>query len=116
MGMIRWQRHSAKVTRSKRWQALRQECLRRDGFACRSCGARGRLEVDHIQPVRSHPELAFDLANLQALCAPCHTRKTRLECGHPPLTPERAAWRAAVREIAPSPITAEERPKKCSTL
>ena len=29
------------------------------------CGALGRLEVDHILPVRTHPELAFDLANLQ---------------------------------------------------
>ena len=70
---VRWKRHSAWVTRSKRWPALRQQALRRDGFACVQCGARGRNEVDHILPVRTHPGLAFVLDNLQTLCGSCHT-------------------------------------------
>lgn len=96
---LRWKRHSAWVTKSKRWPALRQQALRRDGFKCVECGAAGRLEVDHIKPVRTHPELAFTLDNLQCLCRSDHTGKTRLECGHPAKTPERAAWLSAIREL-----------------
>lgn len=100
MGVVkRWHRHSAAITRSRRWAALRQQALRRDGYRCVKCGARGRLQVDHVKPVRTHPELAFDPANLQCLCPACHSGKTRLEVGHLPVSPERAAWRAAVRAL-----------------
>jgi 5-methylcytosine-specific restriction endonuclease McrA len=99
MGGVRWKRHSRKVTHSKRWQSIRWEALRRDRFRCVKCGVRGRLEVDHIKPVRTHPELSFTLSNLQSLCASCHTKKTRLECGHPPPSPDRIAWREAVKQL-----------------
>jgi 5-methylcytosine-specific restriction endonuclease McrA len=99
MGVRRWKRHSAWVTRSKRWPALRQQALRRDGFKCVQCGARGRLEVDHIKPVRTHPGIAFILSNLQTLCPQHHAAKTRLECGHPPMKPDRAAWLIAIRDL-----------------
>jgi 5-methylcytosine-specific restriction endonuclease McrA len=92
-------RFSAYVLRDRRWPTLRQATLRRDGFQCRSCGARGRLEVDHVRPVRDAPELAFDLGNLQSLCAGCHARKTRTEVGLPQLDPERARWRKAVAAL-----------------
>jgi 5-methylcytosine-specific restriction endonuclease McrA len=92
-------RHSAHVLRDRRWPALRQATLRRDDYQCRSCGARGRLEVDHVRPVREAPELAFDLGNLQCLCGSCHARKTRGEVGLPPLDPERARWRKAVASL-----------------
>ncbi|QDL93529.1 HNH endonuclease [Paroceanicella profunda] len=99
-------RHSKAVTRTKRWKALRMIILERDGFCCRSCGARGRLEVDHIKPVRTHPELSYAPANLQALCPSCHTRKTRLECGHPPVPEARREWRSFVAELErPTPKT-----------
>lgn len=96
-------RHSKRVTSTRRWQVLRMAVLERDRFRCRSCGARGRLEIDHIKPVRAAPELAFDPTNCQALCPACHTRKTRIECGHPASTrsPERDAWAQAVAELAP---------------
>ena len=81
------------IYRSPRWRALRIEVLRRDGFKCCACGARGRLEVDHIEPVKTAPGRAFDLTNLQSLCGGCHSHKTRLEAGHPPLSAERQAWR-----------------------
>ena len=90
--------YSKRVTDSRRWKALRFQALRRDGFACVQCGVRGRLEVDHVQPVRTHPERAFDLSNLQALCASCHTRKTRVEAGHPPAHPERTKWRDLLKK------------------
>lgn len=86
-------RHSAKVTRGPRWKALRMMALDRDGWACVRCGERRRLEVDHIQPVKTHPELSYTLANLQCLCGRCHASKTRLEVGHTPLSPKRQQWR-----------------------
>ncbi|MCC5961579.1 MAG: HNH endonuclease [Rhodobacteraceae bacterium] len=103
MGLIKYTRHSASVTKTKRWRNLRPLILRRDGFACVSCGARGRLEVDHIKPVRTHPELSFEAGNLQCLCPACHTRKTRVECGHKPTSPERQEWRRAVADLAAKP-------------
>ncbi|MFZ5693902.1 MAG: HNH endonuclease [Pseudomonadota bacterium] len=93
MGVKTYRRHSAAAIRDKRWPALRLAAKRRDGWRCVKCGARGRLEVDHIQPVRTHPERAFDLQNLQSLCASCHARKTAAETGIAPLSPERQAWR-----------------------
>ena len=105
MGMKRrWPNHHvAAGGRTARWKALRLQALRRDGFACVGCGARGRLEVDHKIPARERPDLFFDLANLQTLCTPCHTRKTRIEAGHPELSPARRAWRDAVAALASTP-------------
>src|SRR5262249_20422003 len=96
----RFASYGRRVIRSARWPALRLQAKRRDGFRCVQCGARGRLEVDHIEPVRTHPELAFALENLQTLCAACHSRKTRIEVGHAPLDPARAAWRDLVAATA----------------
>ena len=98
MGLVRKEhhRHSRVVTRTKRWKVLRMEILERDGFRCRSCGCGGRLEVDHIKPVRTHPNLGYEPSNLQALCPSCHTRKTREECGHPPVSEDRQKWAESV--------------------
>ena len=108
MGVTRddWRRFSRPVLKTKRWQVLRQIVLERDGWACVDCGTRrGRLEIDHVKPVRSNPELAFDPANCAVRCSSCHTRKTRIECGHPApiITPERQAWGKAVAELAANP-------------
>ncbi|MBT8474849.1 MAG: HNH endonuclease [Rhodobacteraceae bacterium] len=103
MGM-RFQRHGRWVYRDKRWPALRIAAKRRDGFKCVQCGARHRLEVDHIEPVRTHPELSFELTNLQTLCGKCHASKTRIECGHVPLSPERQKWRDLLRDMQRNPI------------
>jgi len=92
-------RHSRHVTRGPRLHVLRMAVLERDGYRCRSCGARGRLEVDHVEPVRTRPDRAYDPSNLQSLCARCHTRKTRIECGHPEPSPAVREWRAAVAEL-----------------
>lgn len=94
MGLRReYQRHSAKVTGTKRWQAVRKLAKDRDGWKCVECGARGRLEVDHIKPVRTHPELSYELTNLQSLCRKCHSRKTRIEIGLGKIDPEKEKWR-----------------------
>ncbi|MHA3978748.1 HNH endonuclease [Halovulum sp. GXIMD14794] len=100
MGLVRdYFRHSAKVCGSKRWKGLRWQILRRDGFQCVKCSARGRLEVDHIKPVRDAPELSYEPTNLQTLCKPCHSAKTREELGLSSHTPEQKAWAAFVGEL-----------------
>lgn len=101
-------RVGAWVYRDKRWPALRLAAKRRDGWRCVLCLSRGRLEVDHIKPVRDHPELAFDLDNLQSLCGHCHGAKTRLEVGMPDLPPERRKWRDLVQTTNRKPSQAKE--------
>lgn len=98
-----YKRHSAKVTRGPRWKALRMQALDRDGWQCVQCGERRRLECDHILPVRTHPELAYTLSNLQILCAKHHSAKTRIEVGHKPLTPKRQQWRDLLRDMQRNP-------------
>jgi len=83
--------------KDRRWPALRLRALRRDGFACVQCGARGRLEVDHIQPTFRRPDLAFDLGNLQALCGSCHSRKTWRDLGRAEVSEGRREWLDLVR-------------------
>ena len=103
-----YQRHGASLYRTPQWKALRFMARRRDGFACVQCGAKGRLEVDHIKPIRTHPELALDLGNLQCLCIACHARKTRLEIGLGELPPERQAWRDLLRNMQRKPSSDED--------
>ena len=102
MGVTEHHRHSKRVTATRRWQVLRMAILERDDWACVECGATRRLEVDHVQPVRARPDLAYSPANLQVLCASHHTAKTRLEIGHPPVSEDRQAWRDAVTELSGS--------------
>jgi len=102
---MRYHRHSAAVIGTRRWKALRLQTLRRDGWKCvgvlpdgTACGASGRLEIDHVKPVRTHPDLAFELDNLQTLCRRCHAAKTRREVfGGAPPSPERVAWLRLLR-------------------
>lgn len=67
----------------KGWRRTRLRVLRRDGYACQwdmdtggKCGEPAN-EVDHIVPVTLGG--SEGLANLQALCAWHHTRKSRGE-------------------------------------
>lgn len=100
MGVRRYTRAGASIYRSPRWKAVRLQVKRRDGFKCVTCRAAGDLEVDHIQPLRSHPELAYELTNLQTLCVACHSRKTRIEIGLGETNPKRQAWRDLVLELS----------------
>ena len=90
--MSRHRGPSYRPEKTKRWQAVRLQALRRDDWRCVQCGHRGRLEVDHVVPVRTRPDLAFAVENLQTLCRTCHSRKTHREVGLPELSPERKAW------------------------
>jgi 5-methylcytosine-specific restriction endonuclease McrA len=57
---------------SDAWKRLRRQALIRDHFACTICGVnvshRGQARVDHIQSLRTRPDLALTLANLRTLC------------------------------------------------
>jgi 5-methylcytosine-specific restriction endonuclease McrA len=55
---------------------FRKSVLIRDGYKCVLCDAINvPLQVDHIQPLLTHPELEYDPDNGRTLCVPCH-RKT----------------------------------------
>ena len=60
---------------------LRPLVLERDGWTCRHCAqavTEATVELDHIRPVKrfKRPVDANFLENLQALCVPCHKRKS----------------------------------------
>lgn len=63
----------------RHWQALAREYLsahpRCEAYACTAVAR----YVDHIKPVREHPERRLDRTNLQALCPRCHGVKTAAE-------------------------------------
>ena len=55
----------------------REAVFVRDDYTCQICGVRGsvKLNADHSQPWKNHPELRFDVNNGRTLCVTCH-RKT----------------------------------------
>ncbi|MEU4579961.1 HNH endonuclease [Nonomuraea sp. NPDC023979] len=55
------------------WSSLRLAILRRDKRTCYVCGGEAS-EVDHVQRGDDHSP-----ANLRAICAECHQRKTLAE-------------------------------------
>jgi 5-methylcytosine-specific restriction protein A len=60
-----------------RWQRLRLRVLVDQAYACAQCGqVQLRLEVDHIVKHDGNAARFWNRENLQALCTPCHTRKT----------------------------------------
>ncbi|WP_022684594.1 HNH endonuclease [Sphingobium bisphenolivorans] len=91
MGM-RYPRAGSAIYRTEQWKAVRLQAKRRDGWKCVQCEAKGRIEVDHIKPIRDGGA-PYDLQNLQCLCVQCHSRKTRVEVGLAEMSPARAAWK-----------------------
>lgn len=62
-----------------RWRKLRKIVLARDPI-CKDCSEAPSTEVDHIIP-RAPTQHAADVTEeeLQGLCKPCHSKKTRAE-------------------------------------
>ena len=89
--------HRSQRVQGRRWERVRRAVLDRDGWRCRACGRRGRLEVDHVEPLHRGGD-PWDPSNLQALCRGCHVAKTRAENVRP-VPPEVARWRARVAEL-----------------
>lgn len=71
--------NSPEFLQSYHWRRVRMEILKERGARCDACGATRAdgvvMNVDHIRPRRTHPELALDKANLQVLCGPCNHGK-----------------------------------------
>lgn len=68
---------SLAVYRSRRWRQLRRAVLEERPW-CEWPGCRGAAtDVDHVIPIHDRPDLAFDETNLQPLCHPHHSQKTR---------------------------------------
>ena len=80
------------------WAALRRRVFRRDGYRCRACGRPGRLECDHVVPLRQGGPL-LHVDNLQTLCRSCHIEKTRSENRRAPTETEEE-WVELVRELS----------------
>ena len=89
-------RHHAHLN-ARRWDAVRRAVFERDGWRCVQCGKAGRLEVDHVVPLKRGGD-PWALNNLQTLCRACHIAKTRSE-NFRPMTPAEAAWRRMVAEM-----------------
>ena len=72
---------------SPRWKRARSLFLAKHPL-CEDCGELGVItaarEVDHRIPHRGDPKLMWDPSNWQALCKPCHSRKTAREVWHGP--------------------------------
>lgn len=51
----------------------RRKVHERDHYACRYCGARQQLVIDHVHPVSRGG--TNEVANLATACTPCNTRK-----------------------------------------
>lgn len=80
-----------KFYRSRAWEELRLEALKRDNYECQHCKAEGIvtvdsikqegkrketvLNVDHKYPIEDYPKLALVLDNLQTLCINHHNIK-----------------------------------------
>ena len=64
------------------WRKVRMEALLKYGPKCMCCGATPKtgavMNVDHIKPRKTHPELALSLENLQILCNECNHGKGKL--------------------------------------
>jgi 5-methylcytosine-specific restriction endonuclease McrA len=64
-------------------RAWRQAVLLRDAYVCRHCSRilyrKGEAHADHVIPVSQRPDLRYDTANGQTLCASCHQKKTNSE-------------------------------------
>lgn len=69
--------------RSQAWKSLRYNAFSRYGNSCQCCGAKAGngvvLHVDHIKPRSLHPELEYDINNLQILCEDCNVGKLHVK-------------------------------------
>jgi hypothetical protein len=61
------------------WRTVRMQVLAHYGAKCMCCGAAPEtgavINVDHIKPRKTHPQLALIFDNLQVLCGDCNHGK-----------------------------------------
>ena len=81
---------------SRKWERIRVQIFRRDGYRCTKCGKPGRLECHHIVDLE-HGGEEWALSNLATLCRSCHVSHHQESA--PPPDPERTAWAALVADM-----------------
>jgi 5-methylcytosine-specific restriction endonuclease McrA len=59
---------------SRKWRAFRLTVLARDNYTCGYCGG-DATSVDHIMPIKDHPDSAFSLDNCISACKACNSAK-----------------------------------------
>jgi 5-methylcytosine-specific restriction endonuclease McrA len=60
------------AVRSPKWANIRKQHLKNNPN-CIACDKNKKVEVHHIKPVHTHPDLELEPSNLVTLCAdPCH--------------------------------------------
>lgn len=67
--------------KTARWIAFRKYAMSlTENALCRTCKESGLIvpatQLDHIKPRKEHPELAYEIENMQGLCLSCHRKKT----------------------------------------
>lgn len=60
------------IRRSFEYALWRSAVLKRDNYQCIWCGAKRKLEADHIKKFADYPELRFATDNGRTLCIDCH--------------------------------------------
>ena len=63
--------------KTNEWKELRLRVVSHYGGRCMCCKhiPKKGINVDHIKPRKTHPELALVFENLQVLCGSCNKRK-----------------------------------------
>jgi 5-methylcytosine-specific restriction endonuclease McrA len=56
------------------YEKWRADVRRRDGYKCKKCGSRKKLQVHHIKSWATTPQLRYSLLNGITLCKVCHGR------------------------------------------
>lgn len=65
--------------KAKDWSNAVKE---RDGYECKKCGSKDRLDAHHVIPWRKSKELRYDLNNGITLCKSCHAKEEGFKNGH----------------------------------
>jgi 5-methylcytosine-specific restriction protein A len=61
-----------------RWQRFREQYLSlSENVMCHLCFIKVATDIHHKQKLTLHPELKYELGNLQALCKECHSKLTQ---------------------------------------
>ena len=67
----------------KEYDIWKQVVLEQDKYECQKCNSKENLHCHHINPVKTHPQLALDPTNGIVLCKDCHYKighKSETEC------------------------------------
>ena len=66
--------------KSRRWAYTRLKVFERDQWRCTRCGAAGKLEAHHVEPLHVKPDQDYyKLDGIATVCRKCHILITRAE-------------------------------------